>query len=63
MPSRSPDKMNAITRDMWETLLEAIERRYHRREGVTDVDLKAVRKAMEATKPPPQFDAEVGTGE
>ncbi len=31
------------SRDMWETLLDALERRYPRREGVTDEDLKQVR--------------------
>jgi hypothetical protein len=36
----------AVTRDMWETLLEALERRYQRREGVTDADLAAVKKRI-----------------
>lgn len=35
-----------ITREMWETLLDALERRYRRREGVTDADLAAVRKVI-----------------
>lgn len=35
-----------ITREMWETLLEALERRFHRREGVTEDDLKAIRKIL-----------------
>jgi hypothetical protein len=35
-----------VTRDMWETLLDALERRYRRREGVTDEDLTAVRKII-----------------
>ena len=35
-----------VTRDMWETLLESLERRYQRREGVTDTDLEAVRKRI-----------------
>lgn len=43
----------AVTRDMWETLLDALERRYQRREGVTDADLAAVRKRIAAIKPPP----------
>jgi hypothetical protein len=34
------------TRDMWETLLDALERRYPRREGVTDEDLKQVRAVV-----------------
>jgi hypothetical protein len=43
----------AITRDMWETLLDSLERRYQRREGVTDTDLATVRKQIAAIKPPP----------
>ena len=35
-----------VTRDMWETLLDALERRYRRREGVSDEDLAAVRKVI-----------------
>lgn len=34
--------------EMWETLLDALERRYQRREGVTDEDLDAVRKILAA---------------
>ena len=36
------------SRDMWETLLDALERRYPRREGVTDDDLKRVRAIVAA---------------
>ncbi len=39
-----------VTREMWETLLDALERRYPRREGVTEEDLKQVR-AVIATLP------------
>lgn len=35
-----------VTKAMWETLLEALERRYQRREGVEESDLKAVRKII-----------------
>jgi hypothetical protein len=35
-----------VTREMWETLLDALERRYQRREGVTDEDLQTVRAAL-----------------
>jgi hypothetical protein len=42
-----------VTRDMWETLLDALERRLPRREGVTDEDVKQVRAALAAWKPPP----------
>jgi hypothetical protein len=48
---RAPWEKDApVTRDMWETLLEAMERRYRRREGVTDEDLAAVRKALAGFK-------------
>ncbi len=40
-----------VTRDMWETLLDALERRYPRREGVTDEDLKQVRATLAALRP------------
>jgi hypothetical protein len=43
-----------VTRDMWETLLDALERRYPRREGVTDADLKQVRATLAAWKPAPE---------
>jgi hypothetical protein len=47
-----------ITRQMWETLLDALERRYQRREGVSDEDLKLVRRILADFKPPPEFDGE-----
>ena len=47
-----------VTRDMWETLLDALERRYPRREGVTDEDLAAVRRILANLRPPPEFDGE-----
>ena len=40
-----------MTRDMWETLLDALERRYPRREGVSDEDLAAVRKVIKELPP------------
>lgn len=42
-----------VTRDMWDTLLDALERRYRRREGVSDEDLDAVRKIIALLRPPP----------
>jgi hypothetical protein len=42
-----------ITRDMWETLLDALERRYRRREGVSEDDLMAVRKIIAEYREPP----------
>jgi hypothetical protein len=47
-----------VSRDMWETLLDAIERRLPRREGVTDEDVKQVRASLAAWKPPPEVNAE-----
>ena len=44
------DRTVVPTRDMWETLLDAMERRYRRREGVTDEDLAAVRKILAGMK-------------
>jgi hypothetical protein len=41
----------AINREMWEELLDAIERRLPRREGVTDWDLDYVKQAMGKLKP------------
>ena len=34
------------TTEMWETLLDAMERRYQRREGIDDADLAQVRKIV-----------------
>jgi hypothetical protein len=45
-----------VTREMWETLLDALERRYPRREGVSDEDLALVRRVIAELKPPPEFD-------
>jgi hypothetical protein len=43
-----------VSRDMWETLLDALERRYPRREGVTEEDLKQVRAILTHLKAPPE---------
>ena len=45
-----------ITREIWETLLEALERRYRRREGVKEEDLKDVRKILAEWTDGPGFD-------
>jgi hypothetical protein len=52
------DRGVPATREMWETLLDALERRYRRREGVTDEDLDLVRKELAALPDPPEFDGE-----
>jgi len=43
----------AVTRDMWETLLDALERRYRRREGVSEDDLARVRRVLASLRPEP----------
>ena len=48
-----------VSRDMWETLLDALERRYPRREGITDVDLIGVKKILGEHKDPPTFEGDV----
>jgi hypothetical protein len=48
----------AVTRSMWETLLDALERRYRRREGVSEEDLARVRNVLAILKPEPEFDGE-----
>lgn len=45
-----------VTRAMWETLLDALERRYWRREGVSDNDLQQVRRILAEFRPPPTID-------
>ncbi len=52
------DRSVAVTRTMWETLLDAMERRYRRREGVSDEDLAAVRQVLSGLKPDPQPESE-----
>jgi hypothetical protein len=47
-----------VTREMWETLLDALERRYQRREGVSDEDLAAVRRIIAGLRPPPSLEDE-----
>lgn len=49
---------DVITREMWETLLDGLERRYQRREGVTEADLKAVRQRLANLKESRRHDAE-----
>jgi hypothetical protein len=49
-----------VSREMWETLLDALERRYHRREGVSEEDLAIVRKVL--AKIPPADDVDQSPG-
>jgi hypothetical protein len=50
----------AVTREMWEVLLDALERRYRRREGVSEEDLARVGKVLAGLRPDPAFDGEPG---
>lgn len=45
-----------VTREMWETLLDGLERRYPRREGVSEEDIAHVRKVIASLRPPPAYD-------
>ena len=48
------DRSVTVTRSMWETLLDGLERRYRRREGVTDEDLATVRQILGNLPPDPE---------
>ena len=48
----------APTRVMWEHVLDALERRYRRREGVTDADLDQVRRILASLPPSPDDEEE-----
>jgi hypothetical protein len=43
----------APTRAMWEHVLDALERRYRRREGVSDADVAQVRRIIAGLREPP----------
>jgi hypothetical protein len=49
---------SSVTREMWEMLLDALDRRYRRREGVSEDDLARVRKTLAGLRPEPEFDGE-----
>ena len=42
----------APTRAMWEHVLDALQRRYRRREGVTDEDIEQVERVLKEWKEP-----------
>ncbi len=50
------DRSPQVTRDMLESLLDAVERRYPRREGVTDKDLAHVKKLLAEHRDPPSVE-------
>jgi hypothetical protein len=39
-------RLHPATVDMWEVVLDALQRRYQRREGVSDDDLKQVQRIL-----------------
>ncbi len=47
------ERLEDVSMEMWETLLDALERRYWRREGVSDEDLAAVKKIIAGLRPRP----------
>lgn len=48
----------APTRAMWDVVLENLERRYRRREGVDDDDLNQVKRILAELKEPPAIEDE-----
>jgi hypothetical protein len=51
-----------VTRAMWEELLDALERRAQRREGVSEADVRAVRDILAAYREPPALDTDSSPG-
>ena len=45
----------APTKAMWEHVLDALQRRYRRREGVSDIDVKQVRDIIRELKDAPKL--------
>lgn len=52
---RGESKRVQPTREMWEIVLENLERRYRRREGVDDDDLAQVKRIIAELKAPPEL--------
>jgi hypothetical protein len=50
---RGESKRVAATRAMWDEVLDALERRYRRREGVSDADVEQVRRIIAELREPP----------
>ena len=44
------------TKEMWETLLDAMERRYQRREGIDDADVAGVKHILAIWKEAPRVE-------
>ena len=54
-------RVETPTREMCETLLDAIERRYQRREGIDDTDLAVVRKMIANCHDAPEAEGDLIT--
>jgi hypothetical protein len=48
----------APTKEMWQFILDALQRRYRRREGVSDEDIEQVERILKEWKEPRVFDDE-----
>lgn len=44
------------TRAMWEHVLDSLQRRYYRREGVTDEDIEEVERILRTYREPPSLE-------
>jgi hypothetical protein len=49
------------TRAMWEHVLDALQRRYRRREGVSDEDVEQVQRILKNWKEPRVFEEDLST--
>ncbi|MFL5327995.1 MAG: hypothetical protein ACJ8C4_03715 [Gemmataceae bacterium] len=50
---RGDSKRISATREIWEVVLDNLERRYQRREGVSDLDVQQVRDIIRELKDTP----------
>jgi hypothetical protein len=48
-----------VSREMWEALLDGLERRHQRKNRASDEDLAAVRKIIAGYRDPPESDGEI----
>lgn len=51
------------TKEMWEIVLDALKRRYFRREGVSEEDVKQVERILKDWKEPRVFDDDEQSGQ
>ena len=50
---RGDSKRVPATREMWDIVLDMLERRYQRRDGVSEIDVQQVREIIAGLKEPP----------